>query len=88
MNNLLVLTKELLRPTLLIYHEIVPRLCAQLLHKYSTRPPDVFPLTPIVKKSCKSECCVNEMLQIIKNMMVSQGLELELSMSRRTTISG
>ena len=52
------------------------------------QPPDVFPLTPIVNKSCKIECCVNKMLKIIQNMMVSQGLELELSMFIRTTISG
>ena len=51
-------------------------------------PPDVFPLTPIVIKLCKIEYCVNKMLQIIQNMMFSQGLELELSMFRRTTISG
>ena len=29
-----------------------------------------------------------KMLQIIQNMMFSQGLELELSMFKRTTISG
>ena len=52
------------------------------------QPPDVFLLTPIVNKSCNIECCVNKMLQIIKNMMFCQGLELELSMFRRTTISG
>ena len=34
---------------------------------------DVFPLTSIVNKSCDAECCVNNMLQIIQNMMVSQG---------------
>ena len=45
-------------------------------------------MTSIVNKSGKIECCVNIMFQIIQNMMVSQGLELELSMFRRTTISG
>ena len=35
-----------------------------------------------VNKSCKIECCVNKMHQIIQNMTFSQGLELELSMFR------
>ena len=52
------------------------------------QPPDIFPMTSIVNESCNIECCVNSMLQIIQNMMVSQGLELELSMFRRTIISG
>ena len=52
------------------------------------QPPDVFPFTPIVNKSRNIECCVNNMLQIIQNMMFSQSLELELSMFGRTTISG
>ena len=43
-------------------------------------PPDVFPLIPTVNKSCNIESCVNNMLQIIQNMMVSQCSELELSM--------
>ena len=51
-------------------------------------PPDVFPLIPIVNKSCNIECYVNNMLKIIQNMMVSQCSELELSMFRKTTISG
>ena len=52
--------------------------------------PDVFPLTSIVNKSCNIDCCVNNMLQIIQNMMVSQGLGLELHvyMFGRNTISG
>ena len=66
----------------------------KLIHIYPTstlgirciQPPDVFSLTPVVNKSCNIQCCVNKMLQIIQNMMVSQGLELELSMFRRTTI--
>ena len=45
-------------------------------------------LTPIVNKSCNTECCVNNMLQIIQNMMVSQCSELEPSMFRGTTLSG
>ena len=49
-------------------------------------PPDVFPLIPIVNKSCNIECCVNKMLQIIQNMTVSEGLELELSIVRRTKL--
>ena len=52
------------------------------------QPPDTFPLTVTVNKSCNTECCVNKMLQIIQNMMIPLALELELSMSRRTTISG
>ena len=51
-------------------------------------PLDVFPLTPIVNKSFNIECSVNKMLQIIQNLMVSQGLVLELSVFRRTTKSG
>ena len=50
--------------------------------------PDVFPLTSIVTKLCKIECCVNTMLQIIENMMGSQGSEAKLSMLGRTTTSG
>ena len=53
-----------------------------------TQPPDIFPLTPVVNKSCNNECCVNKMLRNIQNMMVSQGFELEQSMFRRTTIVG
>ena len=52
------------------------------------QPPDFVPLISIVNESCNIECCVNNMLQIIRNMMVSQGLELKPSMFRRTTISG
>ena len=43
------------------------------------QPPDVFPLTSILNKSCNIECGVNNMLRIIQNRMVSQGLQLELS---------
>ena len=42
------------------------------------KPPDVFPLTSVVNKSCNIECRVNNMLQIIQNMMVSQDLGLEI----------
>ena len=52
------------------------------------QPPDVFPMTSIVNKSCNIECCVNSMFPINQNMIVSQGLELILSMFRRTTMSG
>ena len=51
-------------------------------------PSVVSPLTPVVNKFCNIECCFNNVLQIIQNMMFSQGLELELSKFRRTTISG
>ena len=51
-------------------------------------PPDVFSLIPVVNKSCNIERCVNNMLQIIQNMIVSQCSELELSMFRGTTLSG
>ena len=47
--------------------------------------PDVLPLTPVVNKSCNIERFVNNMVQIIQNMMVSQGLELKICMFRRTT---
>ena len=52
------------------------------------QPPDIFPLTPIGNKSCNIEWCVNNMLQIIQIMMVSQGKKIELSVFRMTTISG
>ena len=51
-------------------------------------PLDVFASIPIANKSCNIECCVNNMLQIIQNMVVSQCSELELSMFRGTTLSG
>ena len=57
--------------------------CAQ---NHST-PLTFFLLTSIVNKSCKIECCVNSMLPINHNMIFSQGLELILSMFRRTTMS-
>ena len=50
--------------------------------------PLAFPITSIVNKSCNIDCCVNSMLPINQNMIVSQGLELILSMFRRTTMSG
>ena len=31
-------------------------------------------------KSCKIECCGNKMPQIVQNMILSQGLELKLSL--------
>ena len=49
-------------------------------------PPDIFPLTSIVNKSCNIEPCVKTILPIIQNLIVSQGLELILSMCRRTTM--
>ena len=52
------------------------------------QPLDVFPLTSIVNKSCNIECCVNNMLKIIQTMMVSEGLELELSMFIRPASLG
>ena len=58
------------------------QLCSKLFN-----PPDFFPLTSIVNKSCKIECCVNSMLPINQNMIVSQGLQLILGAFRRTTIS-
>ena len=39
-----------------------------------------FPLNPTVNKLCKIECCGNKVHQIIKDMMLSQGLELKLSL--------
>ena len=54
--------------------------CAQ---NYST--PLAFPYDSIVNKSCNIECCAYKMLQIIQNIMLSQGLEFELSVFRRTT---
>ena len=59
------------------------QLCSKLFN-----PPDIFPLISIVNKSSNIECCVNTILPIIQNLIVSQGLELILSMCRRTTMSG
>ena len=41
-----------------------------------------------VNKSCRIECCGYKTHQIIQNKMLSQSLELKLSLLRRTTISG
>ena len=41
-----------------------------------------------VNKSCKIECCGNKTHQIVQNMILTWGLELKLSLSLRTTISG
>ena len=51
------------------------------------QPPLLFPMTSIVNKSGNIECCVNNMFQINKKMIVSRDLELILSMFRRTTNS-
>ena len=56
--------------------------CAQ---NYST--PLAFPYEFYRNKSCNIDCCVNSMLLINQNMIVSQGLELILSIFRRTTTS-
>ena len=58
------------------------QLCSKLFN-----PPCGYPMISIVNKSCNIESCVN-MLQIIPNMTVSQGSELELSMFRGSTLSG
>ena len=80
---------------LLLLHDVHRSRGGRQLYLYTIQleaeefnPPDVFTLPPIVNKSCNIECCVDNMLQIIQNMMVSQVLELELSIFRRTTISG
>ena len=39
----------------------------------SIQPQDVFPLTPMVNKSCKIECCVNKIHQIVQDMILTQG---------------
>ena len=57
--------------------------CAQ---NYST--PLAFPYDFYRDKSRNIDCCVNSMLPINQNMIVSQGLELILSMFRRNTMSG
>ena len=44
-------------------------------------------LISIVNKLCNIECCVNNMFWINKKIIVSQGLELTLSVFRGTTIS-
>ena len=67
----------------------------QLLSKVSTvvfkiiRPPPLaFSYDFYRNKSCNIDCYVNSMLPTNQNMIVSQGLELILSMFRRTTMSG
>ena len=37
----------------------------------SFRTAGVFPLNPIVNKSCKIECCGNKMHQIVQNMILT-----------------
>ena len=59
------------------------QLCSKLFN-----PPDIFPLTSIVNKSCNIERCVKSMRPIFQNKIVSQGLERILSIYRRTTMSG
>ena len=54
----------------------------------SFRTPRVLTLNPIVNKSCKTKRCGKRMHQIIQDMILSEGLELQLSLLRRTTISG
>ena len=51
-------------------------------------PPDIFPLISIVNKLYNIERCVKSMLPIFQNKIVPQGLELILSIFRRTTLSG
>ena len=58
------------------------QLCSKLFN------PLAFPYDFYRNKSCNINCCVNSMLPINQNMIVSQGLELILSMFRRTTVSG
>ena len=41
-----------------------------------------------VNKSCKFECCRNKTQLFIQNIILSQGLELKLSLLGRTTNSG
>ena len=50
------------------------------------QPP--FPYDFYKNKLCNIVCCVNSMLPINQNMIVSQGLELILSVFRSTTMSG
>ena len=45
-------------------------------------------LNNIANKSCKFECCGNKMHQNVQNMRLAPGLELNLSLSWRTIISG
>ena len=44
----------------------------QLEAVFNPPPPDIFPLIPIINKSCNIGRCVNNMLRIIQNMIVSQ----------------
>ena len=51
-------------------------------------PIDFFGKQVVQDWACKIERCVNSMLSINQNMIVSRGLELILSIFRRTTLSG
>ena len=46
----------------------------------SFRTPRVFPMNPVVNKSCKIEPFGNKMHKIIQNMTLSQDLEFKLSL--------
>ena len=48
-------------------------------------PPEFFPLDPIVNKLCNIELCGKKMHQLVANMMLSQYLQLQLSLLWRTT---
>ena len=45
-------------------------------HSEMLAPLDVFPLNPIVNKSCNIECCGDKMLQTVTSMIVSLKLQI------------
>ena len=49
---------------------------------------ELLPMNPIVRKSCNIEHCGKEMHNIVANMMLSQYIQLKLSLLWRTTDSG
>ena len=62
------------------FFKIVRKLGASRVGSIVIRTPRLSPLNPIVKKSCKIERYGNKIYLIIQNMILSQGLELKLSL--------
>ena len=59
--------------------------CAVVAKSFLT--PIVFPLNPIVNKSCKIKHCGNKTHQIVQNVISFPGLQLKLMLLRRTATS-
>ena len=61
------------------YTDTVSHMKVQLATKFLD-PPDFHPLLPMVNKLCSNSDCGNKMHQIVPNMMLSQYLEVKLSL--------